>query len=57
MNRRILRLAACFLICTLLLSVAPVVFAETLADIAADITEATEFSGTGFSSFGFLKDG
>ena len=57
MNRRLLRLAACFLIFTLLFSVAPVTFAETSAGTAADITGNTEFSGTGFTSFAFLKDG
>ena len=57
MNRRLLRLAACVLIFTLLLSIAPAAFAEPSAGTAADITGNTEFSGTGFTSYAFLKDG
>ena len=57
MNRRLLRLAAFLFIFTLLFSVIPVAFAETSAGTATDITGNTEFSGTGFASFEFLKDG
>lgn len=57
MNRQLRRLAAAFLMLTLLFSTAPAVFAETSVNTAADITKETDFSGTGFASLAFLKDG
>ena len=55
MTRYLQRFAALFLIAVLLLGQLPAVSAEPAA--AADISKATSFSGSGYSSFGFLTDG
>lgn len=49
------RFAAVFLLLTTLLSLLPA--ASAAGNEAADITRQTSFSGTGYSSFGFLSDG
>ncbi|MBQ8359261.1 MAG: PIG-L family deacetylase [Oscillospiraceae bacterium] len=50
------RIITAFLIFSILLCMAPAAFAQTTQS-AEDITKSTAFSGTGYSSFGFLFDG
>ena len=55
--KKAMRQLAAFLLCaSLLLCLIPAVSAETV-DTAENITGSTAFSGSGYSSFGFLSDG
>lgn len=55
MKRRIWRIVAALLLAAMVLGLLPVVFAVEEME-AENLTASTEFSGTGYSSFAFLKD-
>lgn len=56
MNFHLKGLAA-FILCAVLLGLLPTGFAVETRTMAEDLTADTDISGTGYGSFGFLKDG